>query len=182
MPGNVPFRCKIGLKAETQWADIVCLVFQNQYYSVWCICINSNSTHTTFRKFMHWARQILCRYNVCNEQQGRHVEPHLQYNLQKFCITSSETQDTRHQPIMLRTSNLFYRNGTFPDMGALSKLYLLSPLYNPQKSVILILRHPIYIYIMIGMIGHAERIIFCEGTCTRKHIVNELYAGECVRP
>ena len=23
-------------------------------------CINSNSTHTTFRKFMHWVRPILC--------------------------------------------------------------------------------------------------------------------------
>ena len=28
MSGNVPFRCKIGLKIETQWADIVCLVLQ----------------------------------------------------------------------------------------------------------------------------------------------------------
>ena len=27
---------------------------------------------------------------------------------------------------------------------------------------------------MIGMIGHAERIIFCEGTYTRKHVVPEL--------
>ena len=29
---------------------------------------------------------------------------------------------------------------------------------------------------------HAERIIFCEGTCTRKHIIYELCAGEGVRP
>ena len=26
------------------------------------------------------------------------------------------------------------------------------------------------------MIGHEERIIFCEGTCTRKHVVYELCA------
>ena len=29
---------------------------------------------------------------------------------------------------------------------------------------------------MIGMIGHAERIIFCGGTYTRKHVVPELCA------
>ena len=34
---------------------------------------------------------------------------------------------------------------------------------------------------MIGMIGHAERIIFCEGTCTRKHVVPELCAWIKVR-
>ena len=27
---------------------------------------------------------------------------------------------------------------------------------------------------MVWMIGHAERIIFCEGTYTRKHVVYEL--------
>ena len=32
---------------------------------------------------------------------------------------------------------------------------------------------------MIGMIGHAERIIFCEGTYTRKHLVPELCA--CIK-
>ena len=32
---------------------------------------------------------------------------------------------------------------------------------------------------MIGMIGHAERIIFSEGTYTRKHVVAELYA--CIK-
>ena len=35
---------------------------------------------------------------------------------------------------------------------------------------------------MIGMIGYAERIIFCGGTCTRKHVVYELCAGEGVCP
>ena len=35
---------------------------------------------------------------------------------------------------------------------------------------------------MIGMIGYAERIIFCEETYTRKHVVYELCAGEDVRP
>ena len=32
---------------------------------------------------------------------------------------------------------------------------------------------------MIGMIGHAERIIFCEGPYTRKHVVPELCA--CIK-
>ena len=34
---------------------------------------------------------------------------------------------------------------------------------------------------MIGMIGHAERIIFCGGTYTRKHVVPELCACINVR-
>ena len=46
----------------------------------------------------------------------------------------------------------------------------------------------VYIYIQgvtgphrqkIGMVGHAERIIFCEVKCTRKHVVHELCA--CIK-
>ena len=39
MFGNVPVRCKIGLKIETQWADIVCLVFQNKFYRLLAVVL-----------------------------------------------------------------------------------------------------------------------------------------------
>ena len=46
---------------------------------------------------------------------------------------------TAHCVLILKP--ILHQNGTFPDMGVLSKRYLLCPIYNPQKSVILILKH-----------------------------------------
>ena len=82
--------------------------------------------------------QFLTKVSVCNEHQGSHVEP------LGVCNANSETRHTVSAHCVSIFQSILHRNGTFPDMGALTKFYLLSPLYNSWKSVILILKHSVY--------------------------------------
>ena len=126
MSGNVPFRCKIGLKIETQWADIVCLVFQNYYYrllvavlQVWfhevTLLFVAHSVPAQNRPGpMHELSEggtggvaVHARHatRTCGGTTGSPCGTILVVQLLEVCNTNSETQDTRYQPIVFESYN-----------------------------------------------------------------------------
>ena len=152
MSENVQFRCKIDFKIETQWADIVCRVFQNLYYRflgvVLQVCFHMATLlfvvhgvpaqnrpglmHQLSEGGMGWLA-VHAKHAVrsCGRTIGSPRGTTLVVQPLEVCNTNSETRHTiSAQCVSIFKPNL-HRNGTFPDMGASSILYLLSPLYNP---------------------------------------------------
>ena len=151
MSGNVPFRCKIGLKIETQWADIVCLVFQNYrllglvlqvWFHVATLLFAAHSVSAQNRSgpmheipeggmggvAVHAKQAIRSCGGTTGSPRGTTllVQPlYIYIYIYIILILKHKTHDiSPFKPIL-------HRNGTFTGMGSLSKLYLLSPLSNP---------------------------------------------------
>ena len=126
MSGNLPFRCERDLKIEIKWADIVCLLFQNYYYRLLGLYYKCGPK---WRPLLFVAHNVPAqnRPGPMHELSEGGVAVHAKHAIRscggttgsprgtilvvqplEVCNTNSETQDTRYQLTLFRSSNLFH--------------------------------------------------------------------------